>query len=141
MNWLKFLVVLAAAGGLAAGDVAAKSFTAASKNLAVKHAAGKVTVVKPVRTHFRHHHFRHHRHVHVFPSVFFGWHYWPAPYYRETVVVPAEPIVYIERGDAAAPAGRPVGYWYYCQEPEGYYPYVTACPGGWRQEEPRRPPE
>lgn len=22
-------------------------------------------------------------------------------------------------------------YWYYCQNPEGYYPYVKSCPGGW----------
>ena len=21
-------------------------------------------------------------------------------------------------------------YWYYCRDPEGYYPYVTSCPGG-----------
>lgn len=22
-------------------------------------------------------------------------------------------------------------YWYYCRDPEGYYPYITSCPGGW----------
>jgi hypothetical protein len=22
-------------------------------------------------------------------------------------------------------------YWAYCQSPQGYYPYVTECPGGW----------
>ena len=22
-------------------------------------------------------------------------------------------------------------YWYYCQDPQGYYPYVTSCLGGW----------
>ena len=22
-------------------------------------------------------------------------------------------------------------YWAYCQAPQGYYPYVTECPGGW----------
>ena len=22
--------------------------------------------------------------------------------------------------------------WYYCDNPEGYYPYVQQCPGGWR---------
>jgi len=24
-------------------------------------------------------------------------------------------------------------YWYYCRNPQGYYPYVTSCPGGWVQ--------
>ena len=23
-------------------------------------------------------------------------------------------------------------YWHYCHNPEGYYPYVKACPGGWQ---------
>ena len=22
-------------------------------------------------------------------------------------------------------------YWYFCQNPQGYYPYVKSCPGGW----------
>ena len=22
-------------------------------------------------------------------------------------------------------------YWYYCQNPQGYYPYIRSCPGGW----------
>lgn len=29
-----------------------------------------------------------------------------------------------------APA-TPPRYWYYCQSPAGYYPYVPSCPGGW----------
>ena len=24
-------------------------------------------------------------------------------------------------------------YWYYCQDPEGYYPNVEECPDGWQQ--------
>ena len=31
---------------------------------------------------------------------------------------------------AAIPPPPPV-YWYYCQSPAGYYPYVAQCPGGW----------
>jgi hypothetical protein len=42
------------------------------------------------------------------------------------VVVQQAPPVYIQ------PESPPLsGYWYYCQEPQGYYPYVTTCPGGW----------
>ena len=22
-------------------------------------------------------------------------------------------------------------YWYYCTDPQGYYPYIKSCPGGW----------
>jgi len=29
------------------------------------------------------------------------------------------------------------GYWYYCQDPAGYYPTVASCPGGWTQVAPR----
>ncbi|MHB8415691.1 MAG: hypothetical protein ACYDB1_09970 [Acidiferrobacteraceae bacterium] len=25
----------------------------------------------------------------------------------------------------------PQSYWYFCQNPEGYYPQVHACPDGW----------
>jgi len=28
------------------------------------------------------------------------------------------------------PSSPPV--WYYCENPQGYYPYVHECPGGWR---------
>jgi hypothetical protein len=31
-------------------------------------------------------------------------------------------------------------YWYYCRDPEGYYPYVASCPGGWVQVVPTPPP-
>lgn len=27
----------------------------------------------------------------------------------------------------------PQPYWYYCQNPGGYYPYVQQCPNGWLQ--------
>jgi hypothetical protein len=28
-------------------------------------------------------------------------------------------------------------YWYYCQDPEGYYPDVDVCPDGWQQVAPQ----
>jgi len=30
-------------------------------------------------------------------------------------------------------------YWAYCQSPEGYYPYVQDCPGGWQAVVPTPP--
>jgi hypothetical protein len=32
------------------------------------------------------------------------------------------------------------GYWYYCTDPAGYYPYIKSCPQGWMQVVPSGPP-
>ncbi len=61
--------------------------------------------------------------------------YYGSPGYVE---VPAEPSTYVERGDGVAPAAPP-HYWYYCGSPQGYYPYVKSCPGGWQQVVPQPP--
>ncbi len=60
----------------------------------------------------------------------------PGPYvYAPPVVVAAPPVV------VAAPA-PPVytqspQYWYYCQNPAGYYPSVPQCPSEWLQVAPQ----
>jgi len=47
------------------------------------------------------------------------------PYYAAPpVVVQQQPPVYAEPEPGQ-------NYWYYCQNPQGYYPYVNNCPGGW----------
>ena len=30
------------------------------------------------------------------------------------------------------PPSPPTASWYFCDNPQGYYPYVQQCPGGWR---------
>jgi hypothetical protein len=91
-----------------------------------------------------HGHFHHHHGAHV--GVFIGapivpWYYPPAYYYYTypSVVVtePAQPPVYIEQQTAplSSSALEP-GYWYYCHSPEGYYPYIKQCPGGWQKVPP-----
>ena len=61
--------------------------------------------------------------------------YYPAPYYpAPPVVVQQQPQVYAE------PAPSQSDYWYYCQDPQGYYPYVKSCPGGWMQVVPQTTP-
>ena len=30
-------------------------------------------------------------------------------------------------------------YWHFCQNPEGYYPYVKECPAGWMKVVPPKP--
>jgi hypothetical protein len=39
------------------------------------------------------------------------------------------PPVYLQAG--VAPPSPPASYWYYCLNPQGYYPSVTGCAGGW----------
>ena len=73
--------------------------------------------------------------------VFFGFNiplwigpgYWgpggwgPAPYYYPgPPVVVQQPPAY----EQAAPPQAPT-YWYYCPNPQGYYPYIQQCPNGW----------
>jgi hypothetical protein len=100
--------------------------------------------------HFRSHHhhshgFRHHGHARL--GVFIGaplllapWYYPPRYYYPPAVVVPSSPPVYIEQGQAAAPAPDAQAYWYYCRESETYYPYVKECAGPWQRVVPQPPP-
>jgi len=46
------------------------------------------------------------------------WYWYPAPVYPFP--------------DPFTPPGLTQGYWYYCDPLQAYYPYVGACPGGWR---------
>ncbi|MBS4097978.1 MAG: hypothetical protein KGZ83_14195 [Sulfuricella sp.] len=91
------------------------------------------------------------------------YYYPPYPPYQPMVVVPPTPPVYIERTDippaltvqpppaiqapapapvppaVQAPAPAPESYWYYCTDPQGYYPYVKSCPLGWQKVAPAVP--
>lgn len=57
----------------------------------------------------------------------------PYPYYY----APPPPVYVVPV--PVAPAPEP-NYWYYCPNPQGYYPYVQTCPGGWMKvvPEPRK---
>lgn len=80
--------------------------------------------------HFAGHHGAHHHDGRVFLG--FGLGYWP--WYYPPYAVPSSPPVYVERTDEdAAPQSA---YWYYCADPQGYYPYVAQCPGGWQRVRP-----
>jgi len=39
--------------------------------------------------------------------------------------------------DPYAPPGASAGFWYWCDAYRQYYPYVGACPSGWRAVPPR----
>lgn len=72
----------------------------------------------------------------------FGQPYYP-PYYAYppavTVQPPSPPPVYIERNDqpVTSPPQTATNYWYYCRNPEGYYPYIKECLGSWQQVAPQ----
>lgn len=84
------------------------------------------------------------------PVIFFPWvvpfprFYYPPP----PVVVP--PPIYVPPPAYVPPpsplvvppsAQQEPAYWYYCENPKGYYPYITSCPGGWmRVVPPSAPP-
>ncbi|HEY8101073.1 MAG TPA: YXWGXW repeat-containing protein [Burkholderiaceae bacterium] len=54
-------------------------------------------------------------------------------------VVQSPAPVYIERsGERFSPQQDP-GFWYYCHNPDGYYPHVKECPSGWQKVEPKTP--
>lgn len=87
--------------------------------------------------HFAGHHGVHHGGGDVFLGFGYWPWYYPPYYYPPTIAVPSSPPVYVERGDAeAAPQSA---YWYYCADPQGYYPYVRQCPGGWQRVRPAPP--
>lgn len=68
--------------------------------------------------------------------------YYPYPYYPPVMAVPSQPPVYIEQGSAQqAPATSENYYWYHCDKPDGYYPYIKECPGGWQKVVPTPPPQ
>ena len=68
------------------------------------------------------------------------WYFYPAavyPYpdpYQPPVVMVERPPTVVAPAPVAPPA--PVAapqYWYYCQNPQGYYPYVAQCGSLWQK--------
>lgn len=69
-----------------------------------------------------------------------GYGYGSAYGYAPVVAAPvAPPPVYVQRQDVVHVQSQPQAsnYWHYCRSPEGYYPYVKNCPGGWLQVVPQ----
>jgi hypothetical protein len=72
-----------------------------------------------------------------------GWSWWPwfwggalfAPRYAPPPVeIQEQPLIEIE------PDEEQPYYWYYCQNPQGYYPYVKSCPSEWIEIDPDATP-
>jgi hypothetical protein len=76
-----------------------------------------------------------------------GWGYWPywhypPPYaYYPYYARPADPVIYVEKGDAdSAPGEDPAQFWYFCRDSKTYFPYVKECPTPWQRVVPQSPP-
>jgi hypothetical protein len=95
-------------------------------------------VCAPAVAQYRHHH-THASVGFVFGAPAYGPYYGPAPYpyypyyYPPVIAVPASPPVYIERGPTDAGSEN---FWYYCANPQGYYPYVRECRTNWQRVTP-----
>jgi hypothetical protein len=63
------------------------------------------------------------RYPYRYPDRYYDRYYEPPP-----VVTP--PRVYEQQVPAPQDQGGQTS-WYSCQDPPGYYPYVSQCPGGW----------
>lgn len=68
---------------------------------------------------------------------------YPYPYYavpptvvQQPVIVEQPPAEYVQQ----TPRPDEQNYWYYCQDPKGYYPYVKKCPNGWMRVVPSPAP-
>ncbi|MDL1866348.1 hypothetical protein FBR06_03665 [Betaproteobacteria bacterium PRO4] len=74
------------------------------------------------------------------PSRYYYSPVYPSVIYPPVVVVPPNPPVYIQQQPVrpvSPPESTPTNYWYYCENPAGYYPQVERCPGGWIKVPPR----
>jgi hypothetical protein len=87
--------------------------------------------------------------VYGYPYPYYGYpypYYYPGyyPYWPTAVGWSSSSTQYMEQDqDGQADMGGgdvpQAAYWYHCGKPEGYYPYVKTCPGGW-QKVPAQPP-
>jgi hypothetical protein len=71
----------------------------------------------------------------VYYSPYPSTYAYPYPAQVVTVSPPAPPI-YIEQAPQAS-AAQGSNYWYYCSNPQGYYPSVNACSMGWQKVAPQ----
>lgn len=81
------------------------------------------------------------RHIGVFMSqpTFGGSRHASALALAPQIIVVRDPSVCSQHNVAGAPGMQPA-FWYYCADPQGYYPHLTECRAGWQQVAPLPPP-
>lgn len=66
------------------------------------------------------------------------WYFYPAPIYPFPTYVP--PAIVVQQAPPVPTGLPPAQFWYFCDNPQGYYPYVASCDVPWR-EMPATPPK
>jgi len=59
------------------------------------------------------------------------WYLYPAPIYPYPTYVP--PAIVVQQPPPVPTGLPPAQSWYFCDNPQGYYPYVASCNGPWRE--------
>ena len=71
--------------------------------------------------------------------VVVGSPWYPYGYYPQPPTVVQQAPVYVEPQQQKEEEAA--NYWYYCENPKGYYPYVDRCPSGWMMVVPNANPQ
>jgi hypothetical protein len=64
-----------------------------------------------------------------------GLPWYPYNYYPQPSTVVQQAPVYVQ------PQQQDDYYWYYCENPKGYYPYISSCQSGWMKVVPNANPQ
>ena len=79
---------------------------------------------------------------------YYSYPYYPYPYAPYAPYYPNYPPAVIQQQAPAyqqpqpPPPAEEQSYWYFCANPQGYYPYIKRCPSGWMKVVPSAaPPE
>jgi len=67
------------------------------------------------------------------------WTYYYGPVWPYWDPYPPREVIVVEQPQPTGPP--PAAYWYRCDDPQGFYPYVASCPGGWTPVPATPPPE
>ncbi len=67
------------------------------------------------------------------------WYFYPEPIYPYPTYVP--PAVVMQQAPPTPAGLPPEQFWYYCSNPQAYYPYVASCSVSWQQVSARPPAE
>jgi hypothetical protein len=62
-----------------------------------------------------------------------AWYFYPEPVYPyPDPYTPPVVVVQTPPANTQPAAPPPAQYWYFCAASNGYYPYVSSCPDGWK---------
>ena len=59
-----------------------------------------------------------------------GWYFYPEPSWPYPTYVP--PAIVVRQPPAVVAGVPPAQFWYFCDNPQGYYPNVATCGVPWR---------